>query len=78
MSRLPLRVEVADKGYRFVGIAEGRNVEEAEVRFFARWEPPAAMPGPAAPPPVPPLATIPAPAHDPGVVGLFPAPATRP
>ena len=61
-------------GYRLVGVVEGRGLEEAEIRFFARFD--AAASEPAAPParrafvagPLPPSAE----AGD--VVGLFPAP----
>ncbi len=71
-------------GYRLIGIAEGRNVEEAEIRFFTEREahdagaPPAPPARPAAPPPAPRKPYDPGPqtpsveAGD--VVGLFPAP----
>jgi hypothetical protein len=73
-------------GYGMIGVAEGRGLTEAELRFFSEWSgaPPAAVPSPAGPPP-PPAAAKPAPAvarpepwqptpENGGVVGLFPAP----
>jgi hypothetical protein len=60
------------RGYALAGIAEGRNRDEADIRFFADWPdvvPTAATtgndvkPAPAAPSP-----------ENGGIVGLFPAP----
>ena len=79
------------RGHRLIGLAEGRNMEEAEVRFFsnrdlavapaATWAPiPPVPPNPAAPPvpPVPPRVwASQQPSAEAGdVVGLFPAPAS--
>jgi hypothetical protein len=76
------------RGFRLVGVAEGRNLEEAELRHFAGLEAGAAAAGAAiAPPPTPPVPPVPpvppAPQRGPGqpsaeagdVVGLFPSPA---
>lgn len=75
-------------GHRFIGLAEGRNLEEAEIRFFSRAEaadvavtlPPPTPPTPPTPtvPPVPPRMGPVQPSAEAGdVVGLFPAPPTR-
>jgi hypothetical protein len=75
------------RGYRMVGVAEGRNMEEAEVRYFSGqdvFEPRRAIaPLPAPPPPAPPAPPAPSrawptqPSAEAGdVVGLFPAPAS--
>jgi hypothetical protein len=79
------------RGYAFAGVAEGRNVEEAEIRFFSRpdgTEPSAAVPVPPVPPtppapPTPPMPPAPprqGPVHPSAeagdVVGLFPSPAS--
>jgi len=65
------------RSWRFVGVAEGRSLREAELRFFpayiaagGRLPEPAVVPPPP-PPPAPPTAAAPEPAP---VVGLFPAP----
>lgn len=78
----------ARSGTRLVDVVEGRNVEEAEVRYFAGLE--GAIPADAAAP-VPPVAPAPpvppvAPRFTPGapsaeagdVVGLFPQPQPQP
>jgi hypothetical protein len=71
-----------------VGVVEGRNVEEAERRYFAGVAedtpapgPAPATPGPAPlvaaeppPPPAPPMPPPLPPRRDPGIVGLFPTP----
>jgi len=58
LARLWLAVEgnglrrwtLAGRGYELVGVAEGRNVDEAEIRFFHGAEPPRSEPdAPAAP-----------------------------
>lgn len=78
-------------GYRLTAVVEGRDVEEAEIRYFAGLSaapatdvpdqptPPVAGPTPPAPPPLPlrPLGPI-APSAEAGdVIGLFPAPGAR-
>ena len=81
------RRKLSGVGYAFVGVAEGSR-EEAELRFFSQWQPPAPPTAPAAPsgeaPPV--QATAPAvadarvlapatvSAESGTVIGLFPAP----
>jgi hypothetical protein len=75
-------------GYRMVGLAEGRNLEEAEVRFFSRAEPaetlvtlppvPPVPPTPPAPPIPPRMGPVPPSAEAGDVVGLFPAPPLTP
>ena len=71
-------------GYGMIGVAEGRGLAEAELRFFSEWSgapPTAAEPPPAGPPPTAPPAPAvarpepwkPTPENG-GVVGLFPAP----
>jgi hypothetical protein len=68
------------RGYKFVGVAEGRGIEEAEIHFFSSLA--QAAPASATPPgsPLPPPRTVPrlgplAPSAEAGdVVGLFPAP----
>jgi hypothetical protein len=80
------------RGFRLTGIAEGRNMEEAEVRYFGGQEafaprrsvgalqpaPPAPPPPPASPaaPPPPRIWPSNASAEAGDVVGLFPAPAS--
>lgn len=74
------------RGFRLAGVAEGRNLEEAELRWFAQREPadtivslPAVPPQPPSPPvpPIPPrMGPVNPSAESGGVVGLFPAPAT--
>ena len=74
------------RGYRLVGLAEGRGIEEAERHFFAIWQgddaaAPAARPA-AAPetadgaPPASPEQSRPVrrSMSDPQIVGLFPSP----
>jgi hypothetical protein len=65
-------------GYRLVGVAEGRGLEEAELRFFSEWsegasapkaETPMVPPPPPSPPPQQPWQPTP---EDGGVVGMFP------
>jgi hypothetical protein len=62
------------RGFRLVGVVEGRDRDEAELRFFANWTPP--LPAPETP--EPPAASPPAPwkpkPESGEVVGLFPAP----
>lgn len=78
------RWKLRSRGYTFVGVVEGRR-REAELRFFAEWQPPAPPEPPAPPPPSPPreiqvaaaeaATTVEKPAAETGqVVGLFPAP----
>ena len=65
-------------GYVLVGVIEGRGREEAEIRFFAKFDaarseaPPPPPPPPPAKPASPPPVTPSAEAGD--VVGLFPLP----
>jgi hypothetical protein len=70
-------------GYTLVGVIEGRNLDEAERRFFSEWEPGAGTTGapPAtAPKPSAPSHVMPGPdawkaaRRDRQVVGLFPTP----
>ena len=44
------RWKLSSAGYTLVGVVEGRR-EEAELRFFSQWQPPAPVAAPAAPPP---------------------------
>jgi len=60
--------------WRNVGLVVGRNVEAAERRFFDSWVAGHAAPVAAVPQP----ADMPVPPSDPGVIGLFPEPQTRP
>ena len=78
------------KGYRLIGLAEGRGIEEAERRFFATWQGDGAAgvtsnatPEPVGetPPPAPPTQAPAAKSQpvrrasgDPQIVGLFPSP----
>lgn len=66
------------RGYVLVGIAEGRNRDEADIRFFAEWPdvavPTGREPAPAAEAKPAPAAPAVASAEHGGVVGLFPAP----
>jgi hypothetical protein len=70
------------RGFRFAGVAEGRTLEEAEIRYFAGLEPgdpvTVATPAPPAPPPssTPSTAVAIAPAATPGV--LYREDAVRP
>ena len=74
-------------GYRLVAVVEGRDIEEAEIRYFAgggaaeagEASPPSSTPPPA-PPPTPqpqPLGAMPPSAEAGDVIGLFPAPGAR-
>jgi hypothetical protein len=44
------RRSLASRGWRELGAAGGKNLEEAEVRFFAEWNRPAQAAQPAQPP----------------------------
>jgi hypothetical protein len=81
------------RGFRLVAVAEGRNIEEAEIRYFssrgasdtASPIPPIPAPSTIPTPPVPPIPPMPStlrpmqPSAEAGdVVGLFPTPATTP
>ncbi len=67
------RARLYRRGYDLVGVAAGRNLEEAEIRFFVRREATSTRPPPPAEPTTP--AAGPAvPAETKDVVGLFPAP----
>jgi hypothetical protein len=74
-----LRVRSLERrGYRMIAVSEGRNLEEAEIRFFSEAEV-AALPQPPAPPAPPSVPRVPQPPVKPSaeagdVVGLFPAP----
>jgi hypothetical protein len=80
-----LRVRTLERrGFRLVGIAEGRSLEEAELRYFGETDSAAGESIPPVPP-VPPAPSVPlVPPRPPGpvapsaekgdVVGLFPAP----
>lgn len=65
------------RGWQMIGIAEGRTMEEAELRFFAEWSPEAPSAGTA---PAPQAAAAGQPwrpaSRNPQVVGLFPTPGT--
>lgn len=65
------------RGYRLAGVVEGRNIEEAEIRYFAGSEETGASPPapsrPPAPATPPPLGPVPPSAEAGDVVGLFPA-----
>jgi hypothetical protein len=67
------------RGYALAGIAEGRNRDEADIRFFADW-PDVVATGPSAGTAVETAKPAPEPAspEQGGVVGLFPAPGGRP
>lgn len=63
------RWTLSGRGWRMIGVASGRTIEEAELRFFADWD------NPAAAPPAPPAsgsAAIGPVAPPPPVLGLFP------
>ena len=74
------RLSFARRGWRDVGGSFGKNIEEAEIRFFGGWNRPAAFQsgrgeatvatGPAAPPRASKFARRP----DEHVLGLFPEP----
>jgi Protein of unknown function (DUF2628) len=68
------RWTLAGREYVPAGLAEGRNRDEADIRFFADWPDyvPAAAPTGEAVRPAPEAAS-PSPEHG-GIVGLFPAP----
>ncbi len=76
------RWKLSALGYEFVGVCEGRR-EEAELRFFSQWQPPAPVPTVSEPPtaawsadPRPPAEAIEprkASAETGEVIGLFPA-----
>jgi len=71
-----LRWKLARRRFEQVGIVVGDDLEEAERRFFDRWdddEP--ARPAPVAPSPPSPFGPPPAPSGD--IVGLFPQPQAR-
>jgi hypothetical protein len=58
------------RGYRLLGVVSGGNAREAELRFFASWQAPAAEPAKIAPSRPNPI--LPRPTND--VTGLFPTP----
>lgn len=66
------------RGYRLVGVAEGRGQEEAEIRFFTAQEDGVSAPQAPSIPPAPPVPQRYEPlkpsAEAGDVVGLFPAP----
>lgn len=67
------RWTMARRGWRFLGVAEGRNRTEAELRFFAGWladAPMIAEPVPPRPSGMPPHARRPG--DD--IIGVFPSP----
>ena len=75
------RFTLRRRRWRNVGVVSGRNIEEAERRFFDAWlkrpnGPPSAarapVPPPSPPPPPPPSAHRPP--SPSGVIGLFPEP----
>jgi hypothetical protein len=73
-----LRVWTLERNsYRMIAVSEGRNIEEAEIRYFSEAD--VAAPQPPAPPAPPPVPRAPQPPVKPSaeagdVVGLFPAP----
>jgi hypothetical protein len=71
-----LRWKLARRGFAQVGIVVGDDLEEAERRFFDRWDD-EGLTRPATTAPAPsPFGSPPAPASD--IVGLFPQPQARP
>ncbi len=77
------RWTLARRGFRLIGLAEGRGQEEAEIRYFSENEaevPVSPLPPVPPIPPVPPLPRLPrVPSAEAGeVVGLFPAPGAAP
>jgi hypothetical protein len=74
-----LRRKLLRRGYRETGVRIGRDLEDAERRYFAEWSArpltPAKSPVERKPaPPSPPAVSMPAPN---GVIGLFPEPGVR-
>jgi hypothetical protein len=70
-----LRWKLARRGFEQVGIVVGDDVEEAERRFFDRWDGEPARPAPAVPVPSSPFGAPPPASSD--IVGLFPQPQAR-
>ena len=71
------RWTLARRGYRLVGVVEGRGLEEAEIRYFTSLDMPQAdVPSPAPPSPPAPrkLGPVQPSAEAGDVIGLFPAP----
>ena len=64
------RWTLESRGYRFLGLAQGERVDDAELRFFANWQNRTESPAPARPLRPAPIAP-PEPAT---VIGLFPSP----
>ena len=69
------RWALSRRGFRLIGVVEGRHLAEAEIRFFSEWPAPTVerrrMPVPDAPVRPAPVSQS---AEEGGVVGLFPAP----
>jgi hypothetical protein len=73
------RWTVERRRHALIGLVEGRNRDEAEVRFFTEWPVPAeagAPPAVAPPPPSAPSAPWKSGRNEPEIVGLFPSPGT--
>ena len=73
-----LRRKLLRSGYRETGVRIGRDLEDAERRYFAEWShrPESGAKPPAERKPAPPPIVTPAPASNP-VIGLFPEPGVR-
>jgi hypothetical protein len=74
-----LRRKLSRSGFRETGVKIGRDLEDAERRFFAEWKPrPASQPKAPVPPRPAPAPVMPAPALATSpVVGSFPEPGVR-
>lgn len=62
-------------GWRLIDVVEGRNLREAELRYFLEW--PAIVPPAPPPPPEKPVIRLPS-AEAGDVIGLFPSPGGSP
>jgi hypothetical protein len=67
------------RGWRYVAVVSGHDVEDAEQRFFDTWlhQAPAQRDNAAKPPPVPPSTNVPRTPQQPDVLGLFPEPGAQ-
>jgi hypothetical protein len=73
------RFTLARRGWRNAGLVSGRNLEDAERRFFDIWlgKTPNQHGASAAPPPAPSAAPLPRMPQPEGVIGLFPEPGAQ-